>query len=164
MIIDQNMILLTEIKKALIDASIEHTLNAISTDKDIGVNVAVLKLGNEKGLAAFLESVVDGAVQELPSIRGTIKLSFGERFNPATDSDSYVKLDGELIVPVSTSIDEARLRLQNTESVIDTILVKADRVEMRRVFKDLVIRKTELEGPWPMGTIYDLLVLLKIRS
>ena len=156
--IDQNMILLTEIKKALVDASIPHTLNAGSMDKELGVNVALLKLGSEKDLAAFFEVVVDGAVPA-PSIRGTVKLSFGIK-----SSSPYVQLDGEIIVPISMSIDEARETLQNTETVTDTILVKADKVEMRRVFKELIISKNStIDEPWPAGTIEDLLHLLKIR-
>lgn len=164
MIIDLNMVLLTEIEKALVAANISHTLDAQCNPQgpnsrhDV-VNVAKLELGkNKNGLAAFIEVVADGAV-EAPSIRGTVRLSFGIK-----SSSIAIWINGEVIVPISMSIDEARETLQNTETVTDTILVKADKVEMRRVFKDLIISKNgTIDEPWPAGTIEDLLHLLKIH-
>lgn len=164
MIIDMNMVLLTEIEKALVDANISHTLVAKCNPQGTNgrhdyVNVAELELGkNKNGLAAFIEVVADGAV-EVPSIRGTVRLSFGIK-----SSHIAIWINGEIIVPISMSIDEARETLQNTETVTDTILVKADKVEMRRVFKELIISKNStIDEPWPAGTIEDLLHLLKIR-
>ena len=162
MVIDMNMVLLTEIEKALVDANISHTLvakcNSLN-DRNDYVNVAELVLGkNKNGLAAFIEVVADGAV-EVPSIRGTVRLSFGIK-----SSSIAIWINGEIIVPISMSIDEARETLQNSETVTDTILVKADKVEMRRVFKDFVLSKSGTpDQPWPAGTIEDLLHMLKIR-
>lgn len=162
MVIDMNVVLLTEIEKALVDANISHTLvakcNSLN-DRNDYVNVAELVLGkNKNGLAAFIEVVADGAV-EVPSIRGTVRLSFGIK-----NSSIAIWINGEIIVPISISIDEARETLQNSETVTDTILVKADKVEMRRVFKELIISKNGTpDQPWPAGTIEDLLHLLKLR-
>lgn len=108
MIIDLNMVLLTEIEKALVAANISHTLDAKCNPQGPNsrydfVNVAKLELGkNKNGLAAFIEVVADGAV-EVPSIRGTVRLSFGIK-----SSSIAIWINGEVIVPISMSIDEAR--------------------------------------------------------
>lgn len=170
MIIDMNVILIAEIKKALMTAKIPHVLEIGKRGHDDTAEFALLKLGTKNGLAAFLEKVVEeedwmgcgpDPDVEVPSIvRGTVKLTFG-----ITSSSAAVWINGEVIVPIDTSIDEARSRLQDTENVTDTILVKTDKVEMRRVFKDFVISKNGTQvDPWPAGTIEDLLHLLKIKS
>lgn len=169
MIIDMNMVLIAEIKKALMNAKIPHVLETGPMGRDADLGFALLKLGTKNGLAAFLEEVVEEddwmgdcpePDVEVPSVsRGTVKLTFGIK-----SSSVAVWINGEVIVPIDTSIDEARSRLQDTENVTDTILVKTDKVEMRRVFKDFVISKNGTQAdPWPAGTIEDLLHLLKIH-
>lgn len=170
MIIDMNMVLIAEIKKALMDAKIPHVLETGPMGRDADLGSALLKLGTRNGLAAFLEEVVEeedwmgcghDPDAEVPSIiRGTVKINFGIK-----SGSPAIWINGEVIVPIDTSIDEARSGLQDTENVTDTILVKTDKVEMRRVFKDFVISKNGTQvDPWPAGTIEDLLHLLKIKS